>query len=369
MLRAWGVRGDDARLAALAADVGNHALSVSVLGSFLAGFGAGNPGFADQLDLRREAGDDAQAARLARILQGYAEHLPRAERDLLVRLSVFPRGVSVTLLGIVVSAGGEVAGALVRCDEAELLRLARRLVARGLAFAYARGQERIFTAHPFLRDWFRQLLGAGATSVHQAIRTAIAPTLEARPARPATDTELLDRYEALIEHTRLAGAELEAFDLYWFGLGAHEHLGKRLGENTRGVRIMAAFSWSGLPEDVVPTLALRDRAVLLAEWGLHLKDLGQLEHAAHIFKIAERWVRQLEDPGDLSDSLLNAAEVAFLRGRLPEARSRSGEALAQAGIAKDKLKPGYSAWSTGLSHFTRLVRSPKQRWTSMRRKP
>ena len=203
-------------------------------------------------------------------------------------------------------------------------------------------RSEIFTAHPFLRDWFRQLLGAGATSVHQAIRTAIAPTLEARPARPATDTELLDRYEALIEHTRLAGAELEAFDLYWFGLGAHEHLGKRLGENTRGVRIMAAFSSSGLPEDVVPTLALRDRAVLLAEWGLHLKDLGQLEHAAHIFKIAERWVRQLEDPGDLSDSLLNAAEVAFLRGRLPEARSRSGEALAQAGIAKDKLKPGYS---------------------------
>jgi tetratricopeptide (TPR) repeat protein len=336
ILRAWGVRGDDTRLAALATDVGNHALSVSVLGSFLAGFGVGDPGFADQLDLRREAGDDPQAARLARILQGYAAHLPAAERDLLVRLSAFPRGVSVTLLGIVVNAGGEVAGALVRCDEADLLRLARRLVGRGLAFAYARGRERIFTAHPFLRDWFRQLLGVGTASVHQAIRTALAPTLEARPAQPPTDTEVLDRYEALIEHTRLAGAEQEAFDLFWYGLGSFRHIGKKLGENTRGARILTAFAASGRPEDVAPALSLGDRLRLLTDWGLHLQQLGQLEQAAHLFTTSELWARHLDSPEVSSTALTNAAEAALLRGRLPKARDLAGEALAQAEVVDNE---------------------------------
>lgn len=337
LLRSWGVKSDDRKLAALAADVGNHALSVSVLGSFLAGFGAGDPDFADRLDLRREAGDDPQAAQLAQILQGYADHLPAAERDLLVRLSVFPRGVSVRLLGIVVNGGEEVAGALSGCDDAELLRLARRLVGRGLAFTYTRGPERIFTAHPFLREWFGQLLGARATSVHMAIRDAIVPTLEARPASLPTDAETLDLFETLIEHTRLAGEEQEAFDLYYFGLGNEDHLGKSLGEDTRGVRILAAFSSSGRPEDVAPTLALHDRARLLNNWALHLESLGQLERAADFYAICEQWLRQLGgSPTSLSIYLQNRSATAFRRGRLPEARDHAGNALAQAKVADDE---------------------------------
>jgi Domain of unknown function (DUF4062) len=76
VLRAWGVRGGDSRLEELGEDVGHHALSVSVLGSFLASFGEGDPTFADRLELRREVGNNPRAARLARILQGYAERLP-----------------------------------------------------------------------------------------------------------------------------------------------------------------------------------------------------------------------------------------------------------------------------------------------------
>ncbi len=338
VLRAWGVLGDDTQMAALAGDVGNHALSVSVLGSFLAGFGAGDPGFADQLNLRREAKDDSQAARLARILTGYAERLPAAERDLLVRLSVFPRGVSVTLLGIVVNAGGEVAGELAHSDEAELLRLARRLVERGLAFAYNRGTERIFTAHPFLRDWFRQLLGTRAATVHEAIRNALAPTLEARPASPPTDTEMLDRYEALIEHTRLAGEEQHAFDLFWYGLGGFQHLGQTVGETARGARILAAFSASGRPEDIASTLPLRERAIVLGSWGLHLTQLGRLEEAARLFATDEQWWRQLGEPIGLARSQTTEAELALMLGRIPEGRDLAAQAMIQAEIAHEEFE-------------------------------
>jgi tetratricopeptide (TPR) repeat protein len=350
VLRAWGVLGDDPRLTALAGEVGNHALSVSVLGSFLVSFGAGDPAFADQLDLSREAGDDPQAARLARILKDYAAHLPADERDLLIRLSAFPRGVSVRLLGVVAGAGGEVAGELVRCDEVELLRLAHRLVLRGLAFAYSRGPERIFTAHPFLRDWFAQLLGAGAASIHRAIRIAIAPTLDARPTHRPIDTASLDRYEALIEHTRLAGAVHEAFDLYWHSLGGYYHLGRNLGECTRGTRITAGFSESGRPEDIAPRLSLIDRGALLTDWGLFLGHLGQLERAANVFAVCERWARELGQRPYLAVALWNLAEFALVRGRLADARDGATAALKQVESAElnDVRNSSYALRATAL---------------------
>ena len=55
-------------------------------------------------------------------------------------------------------------------------------------------------------------------SIHEVVRAKLAPSLEARPAKRPTDAAMLDRYEALIEHTRLAGRTQEAFDLYWWGL-------------------------------------------------------------------------------------------------------------------------------------------------------
>jgi hypothetical protein len=58
------------------------------------------------------------------------------ERELLARLSVFPRGITVELLGMLVDAGGQVAGVLVNARPA-LARLLQRLVDRGLVFRYA----------------------------------------------------------------------------------------------------------------------------------------------------------------------------------------------------------------------------------------
>ena len=73
--------------------VGYHALSVAVIGSYLRFFAArahrGGGGF----DLDAVTGEDPKAAKLARVLAFYAERLPPDELELLTRLSVFPRGV------------------------------------------------------------------------------------------------------------------------------------------------------------------------------------------------------------------------------------------------------------------------------------
>lgn len=137
------------------------------------------------------------------------------------------------VIAYLVDARGQVAGALAGHDEFKLARLANRLIDRGLVFAYDRGRERTYTAHPFLRDYFRGLLGVPSTEVHEIVRGKLAPSLEQRPSELPTQSAILERYEELIEHTRLAGRTQEAFDLYWNRLGGYHHLGTRLGEYVR----------------------------------------------------------------------------------------------------------------------------------------
>ena len=95
VLRGWGVVGDDGALSSAAAQVGNHALSVAVIGSYLRSFANGRIEEVASFDLDAVTGDDPKAAKLARVLAFYAERLPPEERELLARLSVFPRGVTV----------------------------------------------------------------------------------------------------------------------------------------------------------------------------------------------------------------------------------------------------------------------------------
>ena len=84
VLRGWSVQGDDALLDAVAEQVGRHALSVAVIGSYLNHFEAGRIEAAANCQLDAVAGDDPKAAKLARVLAFYAERLPAEERELLV---------------------------------------------------------------------------------------------------------------------------------------------------------------------------------------------------------------------------------------------------------------------------------------------
>src|SRR5262249_23378208 len=135
VLRGWGVKGDESQLDAVSEQVGRHALSVAVIGSYLSHFEGGRIEAATTLHLDDAAGDDPKAAKLARVLAFYAER-PVEERELLARLSVFPRGITIELLGTIVDAGGQVAGLLVNAKPV-LARLLARLLDRGLVFRYA----------------------------------------------------------------------------------------------------------------------------------------------------------------------------------------------------------------------------------------
>ncbi len=330
VLRGWGVVGDETALRAAAAQVGHHALSVAVIGSYLRSFANGRVEEVKSFDLDAVTGDDPKAARLARVLASYAERLPPEERELLARLSVFLRGVTLELLVILVDAGGEVAGLLVNARP-RLVMLLNSLKARGLVFEYRSDTSVTWTAHPFLREKFRELLGCPPEKVFDVVAQSLGTGLEKRPETKPSDPSILDRYERLIEATRLAGREQEAFDLFWYGLGSYRNLGWMLGEYQRGYRILAAFSATGWPEDLGPTMGLRERSLLANAFSLFAFSLGRLGEAWAIRQVDDVWKKSLGELKEKSQGLQNSNWVTFEQGRLPESRLLADVALTAAG--------------------------------------
>ncbi len=331
VLRGWGVQGPDAALDAVAAQVGQHALSVAVIGSYLQHFEAGRIEAAARFDLDAVAGDDPKAAKLARVLGFYAEKLPADERELLTRLAVFPRGITLDLLGVLLDAGGAVAGLLVDARPA-LPRLLQRLVDRGLVFRYlSTDQTAAWTAHPFVRERFAALLGCPAGEVFAAVAERLGQGLAQRPENKPLDVALLDRYEQVIEALRLAGRAQETFDLYWFGLDGFDHLGKVLGDYARGYRILRGF----VPENgdlarFGRDLAPIDRALGLTDLALICSRLGRLQEAWAARQEDDERKRRLDDPKGTSVGLQHTSELAFDLGQLQQARAAALAALAQA---------------------------------------
>ena len=329
VLRGWGVIGDHEALRAAAAQVGYHALSVAVIGSYLHSFANGRIEAAASFDLDAVTGDDPKAAKLARVLASYAERLPAEERELLARLSVFPRGVSLELLATLVDAGGEVAGLLVHAKP-RLVMLLTGLKARGLVFAYSSETSVTWTAHPFLRERFRELLGIPAEKVFDVVARELGSGLEARPETKPSDTGALDRYESLIEATRLAAREQEAFDLYRYGVGGFSNLGWVLGEYQRGYRILAAFSATGRPEELGTKLAEPDRSLLAISLAFFADRLGRLAEAWAIHKVNDKWHRSRGENDSTWIGPDNSSVVAFSLGYLAESRVLADAAVTEA---------------------------------------
>jgi len=336
VLRAWKVQGDDAALARLIEplNVGDryHALSVAVLGSYLGNFA----GRAPQFSLEDAKESDPKARRLSRILEQYAQVLTPRERDLLARLSLFPRGVTVELLGWIAQSGGEVAGALIGLADQQLVTHLERLKALGLVFRHETDGQIVYSAHPFLREFFRNLLGTKPESVHESVRAKLAPSLEARPATKPRDPAILDQYELLIEQTLLAGRVQEASELYWYGLGNYQNLCWVLGESVRGLRILERF----VPGDdfslIEPHLPTHDRSVLVNDLGLFANNLGDLARARVAFSYSRDLSRSASDRTEESIRAQNLAGIELHGGRFRAALEFAESAVSLATEAKDE---------------------------------
>jgi tetratricopeptide (TPR) repeat protein len=213
--------------------------------------------------------------------------------------------------------------------KARLQVLLKSLKDRGLVFAYGSAEGISWAAHPFLRDRFRQLLGCPPERVFAVVANALGANLEKRPATKPSEPAELDRYEQLIEATRLAGREWEAFELYSDGLGGYGNLARVLGEYGRGYRIVSGFSSSGQPKDLALTLHSDTRGFLVNALSLFALRLGRLEEARALRQV------EVELTQSHTQSLLNSSSVLFACGHLSEALKLASLALKSAEAGQD----------------------------------
>jgi tetratricopeptide (TPR) repeat protein len=355
LLRAWKVNGDDAALVRLLEPLNingsYHALSVAVLGSYVGNFAAGDPSKAPEFSLDDAQESDPKARRLSRILEQYAKALTPVERDLLARLSLFPRGVKVEFLGWIVQTGGEVAGALIGLADRQLVNHLERLKGLGLVFRYETERQAVYSAHPFLRMFFRDLLATKAESVHESVRARLAPSLEARPDTKPKDPAILDQYELLIEQTLLAGRVQEALELFRYGLGGYQNLGFVQGENGRGLRILERF----VPQDdfsrIEPHLSPRYRSMLVNAMGLFAKNLGDLARARGAHGHCLQLNAGASDRLNESIASQNLVEIELDGGHFPRALEFAERAVALATEATDEEQTRNSLAYRATSHF------------------
>ncbi|HEX5269894.1 MAG TPA: hypothetical protein VFW33_05385, partial [Gemmataceae bacterium] len=153
------------------------------------------------------------------------------------------------------------AGPLAALDPAALPRLLDSLLRRHLLLRESGGA---FTAHPAVRDHFARLAAEGEVGGwHDLLREQMI-SLARRPGRQLPeDAATLDLAEEAIYHALAGGRRDEAEWLYQNVLGGLRHLGWKLGEAARGLRVLRQF-------DPCP-----DRWALA--W--HLRALGELDAA------------------------------------------------------------------------------------------
>jgi hypothetical protein len=279
ILKKQGVLGTAAALDDLAARVGWHALSVTVLGAYIGNYCDGDASNLPDFTLDQQQSDDPTAARLATLLDSYRAAMPTVIRDLLAVMAVFNRGVTTTTLAQVVKAGQAAVGAAAGLEPAAIERHLAQLTTSGLVSAVHEGWERRWQLHAFIRAYMKRQLPGGTAPIHDAVLRSDELSLSERPRELPRATVMLDRYEQLVEHTVGAGHVSAAFQLFWFALGHYDHLGRQLADHARGLRILSLFSADGTPEGLSEHLSLWERLGATSTWGAFALRSGDLRTA------------------------------------------------------------------------------------------
>jgi hypothetical protein len=132
------------------------------------------------------------------------------------------------------------AGPLAPLDAPGLREVLNTLVGRHLVLREGDGS---FSVHPAVRDHFSALAaGSDPTAWHHIIREQLISLVQRPGKQLPEDSASLDLVEEAIYHAQQAGRPRDAAALYEHVLGGLRHLGWKLGEMARGLRILRQLS-------------------------------------------------------------------------------------------------------------------------------
>ncbi len=374
LLEWLGVAGRQKDLEKAVEEQAGHALSLTLLGTYLASVEAGDVARRDQFRFEEVAPSpneaaadptDALARRAERVMAHYLEQLDgleavgggAPERVLLSLLGLFDRpadgpAVRALLEGPAIAGlteplfaafglaeDGLSEAALADPRIAPRWRWAKERLRRLKLLAPADPADRdALDAHPIVRNYFRKRLSERAPDAWRAANERLyRHYAEIAPKLPETLAEMQPLFHACA-HGVAAGKAQEAFiDIYFARIrrgGQGSFIVSQLGAFDADLTVLAQFfarPWS----TPAPELTAHDQGSALNYAAFALRGLGRLADAAEPMRAASEIPAALQNWTNAAVSAGNLSELLLTIGRVAAARAAAAEALDHAERSRD----------------------------------
>jgi len=360
LLRKVGVQGPDEALDQVVADWDGHALTLSLLGGYLADLHGGD--VANIGEIPAPTADEPRYERVHRVLRRYDEHLTEAERAFLTLFSAFRTPVAETAFDKVFRVKPEKPGssekpdfsaAIAALDDAAFQAMVQRLVAyRILRYDPREGH---YTAHPLIRNHYAECLEqtgrAQVQAVHERIKDYYLDLAGDTPRFPTLD-DLAPLIE-VVHHACCAGAHDEAHRIRRERIYQDRFvLTHQLGAYETALALMLEFFPDGDTSQEPQVSELGSKSFILNDVGFCLMNSGRLGEAVPFYERAVAMTLDMEDWHNASVDYRNLAELHAHLGALAASAETARQALALARRAENKQyevdSMGLQAWAAHL---------------------
>jgi tetratricopeptide (TPR) repeat protein len=338
LLRKLGVQGSDDELARVVADWDGHALTLSLLGSYLKDHHEG-----DVSQIRKippPTADEPRYERVHRVLRRYDDHLLEAEKAFMMLFSVFRRPVEKDAFRIFRAKskkqGMSLNDPIALLNDSQFEAMVLRLVSYRILRQLPRSNQ--YTTHPLIRAHYFTLLTEGhlghAEEAHKQIKDYYLEKAQGIPDKPSLE-DLAPLIE-VVHHACQSGVYDEAYGIHIKSIhqGNKFYITQRLSAWETELAIMQDFFPGGNPSRDPLVSAPISKGWILNEVGLCLAYIGQGKLAAGFCARALDKYLGSEDLTNGSGIYQNLSEIYIYSGELARSLKASGEALELARRAK-----------------------------------
>jgi tetratricopeptide (TPR) repeat protein len=297
-----GVRGPDDELRAASEAYGNHALALTLLGTYLVTFCDSD--IRSRADIKELQVDETEPGRHARkVMASYARmYEGQPELDILRALGYFNRPAESAALGLVRT----------KTDYRQYQAALRRL--RNARLILTTPPEQPLDCHPLVREHFAAYATQeGHARLYEHYKTQA-------PYRPDTLDEMTPLFYA-IYHGCQAGRHKAALnDVYHVRIlrGPEFYLWKKLGAFGTDLSLLANFfatTWT----QPVAALSPTDQSWVIGGAGLALRAAGRLADAVLLMQASAEADVKSEHWINATRSYVNLSELQLTLGDIPEA--------------------------------------------------
>jgi tetratricopeptide (TPR) repeat protein len=313
LLRELGVRGRESELRTAAKEFGNHALTLTLLGTYLKDVCRGDVRRRGEVPILDEVADETGHAR--RVIASYVDALELPEVEVLRLIGLFDRTARPEHIKAL-RAEPPIADLTETIGSSREERFRKAVARLRRARLLADGEEEL-DAHPLVRVYFQKHLETDLPEAWRAGNLRLYEHLQAEAPDLPNSLEDMEPLFTAVLHGCRAGRQQEVFrEIYRRRIQREEAFNWTvLGAFGSNLTALAGF-FDHLWDEPSASLDKADQAFVLNEAGMSLRALGRLTEAVQPMRKAlegcidrEDWTNAAKDATNLIELTLTLGEV------------------------------------------------------------